>query len=118
VAANMSAENIGMKYGINRENCLQMGTSYIDGKGAFESIVNCSLRYSSSSNINNRSFTKLERSKSCNEAEALKFRGMNNIRSVSVPDINKEYKVNLDRNNNLQLHRTTNTDNFINKVKL
>lgn len=69
LAANMSAENVGMDYGFDPTSCLQMGSDPHHAENAMKSMTSACLR-SSSQNSSGLKFTKVERQVSCGVAES------------------------------------------------
>lgn len=85
IAANMSAQEVGAKYGIDEEACLQMGSDQQHSQEAFRAVTNACLRQASSGAAQYRcappAFTPLERMTSCGANEALRH-GVNRAHPV------------------------------------
>ena len=80
LAANMSAEDVGAKYGIDAEDCLQMGSDEHYAEGAMQAVTSACLRGAScpsqqaDGSVPARpTFSGIERQRSCGAAEALRY---------------------------------------------
>ena len=76
IAANMSAEDVGESYGIDKDSCLQMGSDQLHSQEAFKSVTNACLREASCGDppsYNSATFTSLERMTSCSISEAQRY---------------------------------------------
>lgn len=77
MAANMSAIDVGNKYGLNKEDCLQMGSDPTYSLNAMNSLTNvCSRRASNSGDM---LITPLMRSQSCSQDE------LDTYNSINIP---------------------------------
>ncbi len=82
IAANMSAEDVGARYGLDEDVCLQMGSDQLHSQEAFKAVTGACLREASSytvpsyrsGNIPLRpTFTGLQRMTSCGANEAQRY---------------------------------------------
>ena len=81
IAANMSAEDVGARYGLDEDVCLQMGSDQQHSQEAFKAVTGACLREASSGGFQHRSanvpsrptFTGLQRMTSCGIAEAHRY---------------------------------------------
>ena len=81
IAANMSAEGVGARYGLDEDVCLQMGSDQQHSQEAFKAVTGACLREASSgapqyrsANVPSRpTFTGLQRMTSCGVNEAQRY---------------------------------------------
>jgi len=107
IAANMSAEDVGARYGLDEDVCLQMGSDQLHSQEAFKAVTGACLREASSYTVPSYrsvplrpTFTGLQRMTSCgvNEAQRYGAYGAHLVRSAPIKDV-KENSGRLRRQN-------------------
>ena len=80
LAANMNAQEVGSRYGLDYNNCLQMGSDQTYSAGAFKAVTQVALREASSGRQCSSlepppppMFTTCLRQQSCSQAEATSY---------------------------------------------